>query len=72
MGVHTRVDDEAPDETAPRFVPQSEPRLALRYVVADVDQLLHQQVEQSSGDDAAVPGTSEAQSRAGQTHRVRL
>lgn len=70
-GVHTCVDDEAPDETASRFVPQSDSSLALRYVVADVDQLQHQQVKQSSGDDAAVPGTGEAQGRAGQTHRVR-
>lgn len=70
--VHTRVDDEAPDETASGFVPQSDPSLTLRYVVADVDQLQHQQVEQPSGDDAAVPGTGEAQGRAGQTHRVGL
>lgn len=61
VGVHACVDDEAPDETASHFVPQSYPSLALCYVVAHVDQLQHQQVEQSSSDDAAVPGTGEAQ-----------
>lgn len=71
-GVHTCVDDEAPEDTASRFVPQSDPSLALRYVVADVDQLQQQQVEQSSGDEAAVPGTGEAQGWARETHRGTL
>lgn len=45
VGVHTRVDDEAPDETASCLVPQSDSSLTLCYVVADIDQLQHQQVK---------------------------
>lgn len=37
LRVDTGVDDQAPEERAAGFVPQGEPGLALRHVVADVD-----------------------------------
>ena len=68
--VDASVHDESPVGTASGFVSQGGACLALGHVVADVDHLHHQQVQQPPGHDAAVPGTGEAECRAGtQTKR---
>lgn len=63
--VDARVHHQAAVGPAGPLVPQGEPGLPLRHVVADVDELHQQQVEQPSGDDAAVPGAGEAECSAG-------
>lgn len=65
-----RVDDQPLQAAAARPPPQGQQRLSLRHVEADVEHLHHPQVEQPSRDDAAVPGTGEAERRAGETPRV--
>jgi len=60
LRVDTRVHDESPVGAASGFLSQGRACLALGYVVADVDDLHHQQVEQPTGHDAAVPRTGEA------------
>ena len=59
------MDHEPPAGGASGPVPQSAAGLALGHVVAGVDDLHHEQVEQPGGDDAAVPGAGEAKSSAG-------
>lgn len=54
------VHDESTQAALTRFVPQSQQGLALRHIEADVEALEHQQVQQPTGDNAAVPGTGEA------------
>lgn len=63
--VDARVHHQAAVGSAGALVPQGEPGLPLRHVVADVDELHQQQVKQPAGDDAAVPGAGEAQCSAG-------
>lgn len=60
----SRVDDESPQATLARFVPQSQQRLALCHVEADIHNLHHQQVKQRTCENAAEPGTGEAERRA--------
>lgn len=64
------VDHEPLQAAASRLAPQSQQRLSLRYVEADVEHLRHPQVKQPGRDDAAVPGTGEAERRAVNTPRV--
>lgn len=63
--VDAGVHHQAAVGAAGALVPQGEPCLPLRHVVADVDGLHQQQVKQPSGDDAAVPGAGEAECSAG-------
>lgn len=60
----SRVDDESPQAALARFVPQSQLRLPLRHIEADIQNLYHQQVKQSTCHNAAVPSTGEAKCRA--------
>lgn len=58
--VHAGVHDESPVGAASGFLSQGCACLALCDVVADVDELHQQQVEQPAGHNTAVPGTGEA------------
>ncbi len=69
--VDAGVHDEPPEGAASGFVSQGDACLALGHVVADVDDLHHQQVEQPTGHDTAVPGTGEAKCSAGNTRNER-
>lgn len=59
-----RVDDQPLQAAAARLAPQGQQRLSLRHVEADVEHLRHPQVQQPGRDNAAVPGTGEAERRA--------
>ena len=60
----SRAEDESAQAALACLVPQSQQRFPLCHVEADVYKLDQQQVKQGSGDDAAEPGTGEAQRRA--------
>lgn len=61
------VEDESPQTALACFVPQSQQRLSLCHIEADVQNLDRQQVKQSTCDNAAVPGTGEAECRTANT-----
>lgn len=65
-----RVDDESPQAAPARFGPQSQQRLPLCHVEADVHYLHQQQVKQRTCDNAAEPGAGEAERRAVNTVKV--
>lgn len=69
--VHSGVHDEPAAGPACSFLPEGRSRLPLRHVVADVDDLHQQQVEQPAGHHAAVPRTGEAQGGAGKRTKRR-
>lgn len=64
MWILSSVDDESPQAPLARFVPQSQLRFSLRHIEADIQNLWHQQVKQSTCDNAAVPSTGETKGRA--------
>lgn len=68
--VDASVHDEPPVGTASGFVSQGDACLTLSDVVADIDDLHQQQVEEPTSHDAAVPCTGEAKRSTGtQTRR---
>ena len=62
------VDHQAEQMAATRLIAQGDLGFALRHVEADVQDLEEQQVEQTQGHHAAVPGTGEGQRRAGENN----
>lgn len=64
------MDDQPLQAAAARLAPQGQQTLSLRHVDADVENLHHQQVQQPGRDDAAVPGTGEAERCAADTQTV--
>lgn len=54
------VNNESPQAALARFVPQSQLSLSLCHVKADIENLCHQEVKQSTCDNAAVPRTGKA------------
>ncbi|CAJ0946029.1 unnamed protein product, partial [Ranitomeya imitator] len=66
------VHNQTPEEAAAAPLPQGDPHLPLRDVVADVQQLNKQQAAQSGGDNGAIPHTREGKRRAGKTQNSSL
>lgn len=62
--IDASVHDESPVGTASSFLSQGDAGLTLSHIVADVDDLHHQQVKQPAGHDTAVPRTGETKSSA--------